>query len=119
MKSGPKKKPKPEKIDGLSPDDIEKIRKAIRQTWSWSHPRRLCLKRALTPEGFSICEECKQVVAKVYVDHKIAVGKVDSGFIERLYCPSSGLTALCGSCHGKKTRQERKELALANQKARP
>lgn len=103
-----KKKPKPEKIDGLSPDDIEKIRRAIRQVWSWSYPRRLTIKRATGPDGFGVCESCKEITPKLYVDHIHLVGDVDAGFIARLFCSSSGLQALCSRCHRKKTNEERK-----------
>ena len=94
-------------VDGLSPKDIEKIRRAIRQVWSWSYPRRLCLKRALQADGFSVCELCKKTVPKVYADHLENVGDVDAGFIERLFCPSNQLQAICKKCHDVKTRAER------------
>jgi hypothetical protein len=105
-----KKKEKPKPIDGLSPKDIAKIRTAIRKVWHWSVPRKLCMKRATRPDGFSQCEKCKKKVPKVFIDHKIAVGLVDGGFIDRLFCPSKGLQALCKTCHGAKTRDERAEL---------
>jgi len=103
------KKPKPERIDGLSPVDVEKIRKAIRQVWSWSYPRRLCLQRATDATGFYRCESCRAVTPKIFVDHVARVGDVDAGFIARLFCPSSGLQALCKPCHAVKTTLERKE----------
>lgn len=96
-----------EKIDGLSPKDVEKIRKAIRQVWSWSYPRRLCIARATGKDGFPKCEQCKKKVPKVYPDHITPVGEVDSGFIERLFTPSKNLQAICKKCHDKKTREER------------
>lgn len=101
------KKSKSEKIDGLSPKDIEKIRRAIRQVWSWSYPRRVCIARATDKRGFFWCEECKLNVPKVYPDHIEAVGDVDAGFIARLFCSSNKLQALCKKCHARKTRQER------------
>lgn len=99
---------KPSKIDGLSPRDIEQIRKAIRQVWSWSHPRRLALKRAIGADGFYRCEECGERVPKVLVDHTVEVGDVDGGFIARLFCPSTGLKCMCRECHGEKTYLERR-----------
>lgn len=104
-KSGGKKA---EKVDGLSAKDVENIRKAIRKVWMWSTPWRLCKARAVGKDGFSRCEQCKKKVPKVFVDHINAVGDVDGGFIERLFCPSSGLQALCKKCHDAKTRLERK-----------
>lgn len=103
-----KTKIKVEKVDGLAPENIARIRVAIRQVWSWSWPRKLCLKRALREDGFSVCELCNNVAAKVYIDHIVNVGDVDGGFIERLFCPSSGLQALCKKCHDVKTNGERK-----------
>ena len=102
-------KKKEEKIDGLSPKDIEKIRRAIRQVWSWSYPRRLCIARATDSEGFPVCEGCKQRVPKVHPDHIVKVGDVDEGFIKRLFVPSAQLQALCKKCHAAKTKQERAE----------
>lgn len=102
-----KKKASIEKIDGLSAGDIEKIRRAIRQVWSWSHPRRLVVKRCLVEDGFSKCEQCKNVVPKIYVDHTKQVGDVDGGFISRLFVPSKLLQGLCKKCHDAKTKQER------------
>ena len=99
---------KKEKLDGLSSDDLKKLSTAIRRVWAWSTPRRIAVKRCQNEEGFSICEQCKKLVAKIFIDHIIPCGAVDSeGFIERLYVPSTGLQALCKTCHAKKTRQER------------
>lgn len=110
-----KKKVK-EKIDGLSPGDVEKIRKAIRQVWSWSYPRRLCLQRAMGKDGFPRCEgkshEGNRKVPKVYADHIQRVGDVDAGFLKRLFTPSTNLQALCKKCHDRKTKEEREDRAL-------
>jgi len=103
------KKEKPKPIDGLSPKDVEKIRKAIRQVWSWSYPRRLCIQRATGKDGFARCEICKKKTPKVYVDHINKVGDVDAGFIKRLFCASKFLQAICKTCHNQKTKEERKE----------
>lgn len=111
LKSKKKRAPKskPARMDGLSPKDIENIRKAIRQVWFWSHPWRLCKARAVGKDGFSYCESCKQRVPKVFVDHIKAVGLVDAGFIARLFCPSSQLQALCKKCHDFKTKVEKQD----------
>lgn len=99
-----------EKVDGLGPEDTKRLRSAIRQVWSWSHARRLCVRRATNHEtGFATCEICGTVVAKVFPDHIKPVGEFSEGFVERMFCPSSGLQALCRKCHGKKTREERKK----------
>lgn len=91
-------------MDGFSAKDKERIRKATRQVWSWSHPKRLCVKRATNDKGFVSCDQCKQIVPKISVDHIQPVGKVDSGYLERLFCSSKGLQALCSPCHRIKTR---------------
>lgn len=98
------------KIDGLGPDDIRKIRAAVRKVWNWSHPRKIVLQRCLNSDGFSTCEKCKKVVAKVYVDHIENVGDVDEGFIARMWTPSKNLQGLCKKCHDAKTAQERKRI---------
>jgi hypothetical protein len=110
-KKEPKKRVKKiiEKIDGLSADDIKKIRAAIRQVWSWSYPRRLVVQRCLIAEGFSKCELCKKKCPKIFVDHLNPVGDVDSGFIERLFISSENLQGLCKKCHDQKTKDERKQ----------
>lgn len=104
MKKAKKKK---EKIDGLAPENIIRLRNACRQVWHWSYPKKLCVARATQPDGFMRCEKCLNKVPKVYVDHIVAVGELDGGFFTRLFCPSSGLQALCKSCHNEKTKLER------------
>lgn len=100
------------KVDGLGPKDIAKIRVAIRKVWSWSHPRKLVLKRVALGNDYYRCEGCLKKVPKVYVDHITAVGDVDGGFIARLFCSSSGLQALCKRCHDLKTKLEREEKSV-------
>lgn len=103
-----KRKINAEKVDGLSSDDIKKIRAAIRQVWSWSHPRRLCVARCTGKDGFARCEQCHKKCPKIFVDHVLNVGEVDAGFIGRLFTPSKNLQGLCKKCHSLKTNQERK-----------
>jgi hypothetical protein len=111
-----KAKPKPQKIDGLSPGDVEKIRKAIRQVWSWSYPRKLCIARCTGEDGFPQCEQCKERCPKIFVDHITRVGCVDAGFIERMFTPSMNLQGLCKRCHDAKTRLERKRGTVTEDK---
>ena len=98
-----------QKIDGgMSKKDIEAIRRAVRQVWSWkSHARKICLARAVGADGFPRCEECKKKVPKVFADHIEPVGDVDDGFLKRLWCSSKELQAICKKCHDKKTAGER------------
>lgn len=103
-----KKKVKTERIDGLSPEDVKRVRSAIRQVWQWSYPWRLAKARAIGEDGFCYCEKCKDKVPKVYIDHIENVGDVDEGFIKRLFVPSHKLQALCKKCHDAKTKEERK-----------
>jgi len=111
------KKQKPEKMDGgLGPKEIQKVRAANRLVWQRnSYARKLCIKRATHEDGFPRCEACKAKVPKIFVDHIETVGDLDAGFLSRLWCASSGLQALCGKCHGKKTSEERR---LAREKAK-
>lgn len=104
------KKAKLAKIDGLGPDDIKKIRAAVRQVWTWSHAYRLAKKRNIGKDGFPRCEQCRKKVPKTYVDHLVGVGAVDSGFIYRMFVPSSKLQNLCKKCHQPKTNKERAEM---------
>lgn len=114
------KKVKPVKIDGgIIPEEIDRIRKALRQVWCWtSVARRNCIKRVTDANQFVHCEneECPskgQIVPKVFVDHIEVLGDPrDPTFIQRLYCKSDFLQALCKKCHDKKTRQERADAKL-------
>lgn len=102
-----KKKPKLEKVDGLGPIDIKKIRNAVRQVWHRSHTRKLCVNRCIGKGGYFFCELCKKRTPVLKVDHIQKVGEVDSGFIKRMFTPSKNLQGLCSKCHKTKTRQER------------
>lgn len=105
-----------ERIDGLSATDRKKLHSANRMVWHWSYPKRLCLARATDKNGWLKCEECKKKVPKLFVDHKNAVGEVGAaGYIERLFCPSSELQAICKKCHQAKTNEE-KRLAREKEK---
>lgn len=96
------------RIDGLNAKDMKQLRTAMRRVWSWSYPRRLAKNRSLNTEGFHQCEKCNEVVPKIQIDHKVPCGKItDPGFIERLYCPSTELQALCPKCHRKKTKDDK------------
>lgn len=104
------KKPKTPKIDGeIVADEVDRIRKAIRQVWQWtSLARRKCIARATDKNGFAKCEGCKRKVPKVYADHIEVMGSVLSpNYIKRMWCHSTALQALCGRCHSAKTREER------------
>ncbi len=101
-------KKKIEHTDGLGPREIAKIRSAIRQCWHRSHARKLVVKRCTREDGFEYCERCGKQTPGVKIDHKIPVGLVDDGFIERMFCPSSGLQGWCKACHNEKTKLERK-----------
>lgn len=101
---------KAEKVDGLGPREIARIRSAIREVWQRSSlARKLVVDRCLNfdASGFSTCEGCKAVCAKVLVDHITPVGEVDGGFIARLFCSSKQLQGLCKRCHDAKTKAER------------
>lgn len=101
-----------ERIDGLSSTDIAKIRSALRRVWMWySHSRQLVIKRCRISWGKYLCEKCTNIVNKIHVDHIVPVGKVDEGYIQRLYVSSKGLQGLCEECHKAKTKEERKSLS--------
>lgn len=101
-----KKKTPP--IDGLGPDNLKRIHKAVRQVWQWSYAWRLVKKRATDEEGFYFCEKCFKTVSKVFVDHINPVGEVGGkDYIKKMFCSSSELQALCKKCHDPKTKRER------------
>lgn len=111
------KKEKPVPIDGLSPNDLKRVRQAVRQVWSWSVPWRIAKKRATSPDGFVFCENKKcpykgKPVPKVFVDHIDPVGEVTGPrYIKRLFIPSRFLQCLCKKCHDVKTKAENQERA--------
>jgi hypothetical protein len=97
------------KVDGLGPTEIKKLRNACRLVWHRSHVRKICVQRSIGKDGFHRCELCKKKTPQIKIDHKIKVGDLDGGFIKRLFCPSSGLQALCKHCHDAKTKEERRQ----------
>lgn len=102
---------KPQKVDGLGPEDIKKIVRVLRQVWSWGHAWRLVKKRCDIGEGYARCEGCKKKVPKVYVDHIVAIGTFDEGYIGRLFVPSTQMQGLCQNCHKVKTKADLKLIA--------
>ncbi len=111
-----KRKQKKQRTDGgLDADTIKKLRAAIRQVWSWSHARKICIARATDKNGFGHCEnlKCKKKVAKLFADHIRVMGDLLApGYIERMWCSSKHLQALCKKCHDAKTASERKAQAI-------
>ncbi len=101
------------KIDGgLDADTIKKLRGAIRQVWSWSHSRKVCIARATDKEGFGRCEKCKKKVAKLFADHIEVMGDIrGEKYLDRMWCASTELQALCKKCHDAKTKDENRERA--------
>ncbi len=110
-------------VDGLGPRDLERLHKAVRQVWQWSHAWRLAKKRALHADGFYRCEnrKCKQrgkPVPNVSVDHIQPVGEVGGrNYIQRMFVPSRKLQCWCKKCHDAKTRKERAEKAAKTKAA--
>lgn len=103
-------KKKIEYTDGLGTHERTKISSAIRQVWQRCYARRLAVKRCTREDGFQYCEKCGIKTPGAKIDHINQVGPVsEPGFIERLFCPSSGLQALCKKCHAEKTKLERKK----------
>lgn len=102
---GKRKKLKP--TDGLGELEIKKLRTATRLVWHRSYSRKLCVIRCTGKDGFTFCELCKKRTPKLKVDHLVEVGKMDGGYLERLFVPSKGLQGLCDPCHKIKTKAER------------
>ena len=110
----PKKKlKKSPPIDGLGPDDLKRIHKALGQVRKWSHPVRLAKKRAMGKDGFPRCENRKcpskgRPVPSVQADHVEPIGAIGGPrYIQKMFVPSSKLQCLCKKCHDAKTKEER------------
>lgn len=104
-------KPKKEKVkpcDGLGRHEIAKIRSALRQVWHRSMARRLTVKRSSVEGDLYKCETCSNIVPVIKIDHITPCGDVDGGYIERLFCHSYKLQAMCKKCHNEKTKEERR-----------
>ncbi|CAN5426506.1 hypothetical protein BH11ARM1_BH11ARM1_14260 [soil metagenome] len=109
---------KPKQItDGYGPEERKRIHSAIRQVWQRCTARRIAARRCALPGDFSRCEVCTAMVPKIHIDHIVPAGTIaDAGFVERLFCPSSGLQGMCPTCHKAKTAVERammKKLKVA------
>lgn len=114
----PKRKKLP-LVDGLGPKDFERIQKALRQIWSWSYGRKLCIARVTDKAGYSKCEKCgSRKLPKVWPDHIVPCGNLDDApltglavgeYVERMFVPSKGLQAICKECHREKTNRENRE----------
>lgn len=98
-----------------------KIRSVLRRLWLYSEPRREALRLAKHPgrgNGYA-CAICLGTTKKPEVDHVCAVGATPGSkntngatwdqFIERLFCPASGLRILCGDCHATVTLMQRQK----------
>lgn len=99
----------------------ELIAGALRKIWMWSPARQDALRRAKCPWPQAwVCSSCERVTAKPQVDHVVPVGEVPgrpgattdwNGYMERLFCPTEGLSVLCAPCHVKKTAADRARSA--------
>jgi 5-methylcytosine-specific restriction endonuclease McrA len=89
------------------------IKAALRRTWGRSKQRQAALKSAKIAYGKYKCEKCHGVFQrkKIEVDHIVAVGRFKdfNTYIERLFCPSSGLQILCIPCHKSKSKKDNKK----------
>lgn len=107
-----------EKVDGLGPFELRRIRSALRKVWVFSYARKLVVQRCTDAQGFPKCEKCRQRCPKIEVDHVQPCGVVDGGFIARLFVPSSRMRGLCHECHlivtslGSKTKSRKKKLFM-------
>ena len=93
------------------------LRRAFFRYWE----RTKTIQNARVDRGLYKCAECKQIskIKGMRVDHispvvETAVGFVNwDTYISRLFCSADNLQLLCGSCHDKKTEQERLERKAA------
>ena len=90
------------------------IRSALRNKSRWYYPVKVCKERNREPyigpnkrrKWSYRCESCKKLydAREINVHHKVECGVLNSfddlpGFVNRLFCNSSGLILLCDSCH--------------------
>jgi len=116
------KKAKNPPVDGLGPDDLRRIHKALGQVRKWSYPVRLAKKRAMGADGFPRCENKKcpsrgKPVPGVQADHINPIGEIGGPrYIQKMFIPSSQLMCLCLPCHREKTKAERSVKKLDSKK---
>jgi len=81
-----------------------KIRSALRQVWLRSPLRYEAVKAARVERGRYKCSVCNELFSakEIQIDHiepaGSLIGSVDA-FVERLFCPSEKLRAVCRPCH--------------------
>lgn len=111
----------------ITPRDRGLLKGAVRRVFSRSELRKQIIDAALTDyidssrprvKKWGRCAICNQLTPKSYlvVDHKYPVVALESSFgdmsfdelIDRMWCSSDNLQALCESCHAAKTKAENK-----------
>lgn len=117
-----KRKTKIEQVDGLGPEDLKKIHRALGQVRVWHYSVRLAKKRALGEDGFYRCEArgCPtkgKPVPKIHVDHKIAIGEIGGPeYLQRMFCSSKNLQVICPKCHYAKTKKDNAKTRKAKKR---
>lgn len=106
-------------VDGLGPRDFKRMQQALRQIWSWSHARKLCIVRVTDKNGYARCEKCgAKKLPRVWPDHIEPCGNLNEApltprsvgeYIGRMFVPSKKLQAICKRCHQDKTNAENRE----------
>lgn len=80
-----------------------KITSALRRLWYYSPQRREAVK--IAKERGNTCAICKTPSDKLQIDHINPCASTDgsdhnwSAYIDRLFCPTEMLRALCSDCH--------------------
>ena len=96
------------------------VKASLRRTWGRSVQRQSALKAAKISYGNYKCAKCGKAYRRkdIQVDHKIPVGRFVNFdlYIERLFCPTSGLDVLCVKCHKTKTAKDRKNMIIKKAK---
>lgn len=94
---------------------ITYIKAALRRIWGWYPERKKAKQRAIVGYKGKVevfrCEECDTTPLlrkQVQIDHIEEVDNPEGWdswdlYIERLFCPASGLKILCLPCHKEKT----------------
>lgn len=98
------------------PTLTSRINSALRKVWRFGDERKQCLANARVSVDRYRCQLCGAITDQkgIQVDHLKPVVDPVRGrqgwdeYINRLFCPTEGLQAICKGCHLAETEKQRK-----------
>ena len=114
------KRAKTPKVDGLGPDDLKRIHKALGQVRKWSYPVRLAKARAMGKDGFPRCENPKcpkrgKPVPSVQADHIHPIGEVGGpNYIKLMFVGSEKPNAFASTATTSRPRSRKPLSSISN-----